>query len=208
MLDRIYRHNLRNDMSVVLGLAEDIERQADGDLATSAAAIQDKAVSMMANADKERELVHLITETPLPQRLDVVDAIRQQADAARQNYPAATIEADAPDSVTASVIEEFGTAIAELLENAIEHCDRQPQVTITVERTPELVTVRVADNGPAIPDQERSVLQTQGDIDELSHGSGIGLWFVYWVVRLSDGRLSFDANEPRGNVVTLEFDRQ
>ncbi|MFA9518229.1 ATP-binding protein [Halopenitus sp. H-Gu1] len=71
----------------------------------------------------------------------------------------------------------------------------------------ESVTIRIADDGPGIPEQDRRILTDDHDIDALYHGSGIGLWYVYWVVKLSGGRLDFEENEPRGSIVVIELDR-
>jgi signal transduction histidine kinase len=65
------------------------------------------------------------------------------------------------------------------------------------------VVVRIADDGPGIPDIERRSLHLDEDIDQLHHSSGLGLLFVSWVVRLSDGTLGIETKEPRGSVITL-----
>ncbi len=205
VLDRILRHNLRNDMSVILGYVEQIEAAADTDIAADASVVRERVQSILSKADTEREIVRLIAENQHPRAMDVTTALEDRVAAARQTWPAATIDVEAPDEATAVVIDDFDEAITELLQNAIEHCDRDPVVTVVVTVESDSVTVRVADNGPGIPEQERNILTGQGDIDSLYHGSGIGLWFVYWFVQLSDGRLRFETNEPRGSVVVLEF---
>jgi len=67
-----------------------------------------------------------------------------------------------------------------------------------------VVRLAVADNGPGIPDHEYEVL-TKGEETALEHGSGLGLWLVFWVVEKSGGELTFGENEPRGAVVTMEL---
>jgi len=39
--------------------------------------------------------------------------------------------------------------------------------------------------------------------NQLEHGSGLGLWAVYWGVTQIGGRLSISDNDPRGSVVTV-----
>jgi len=41
--------------------------------------------------------------------------------------------------------------------------------------------VRVGDNGSGIPEHERRTL-AGADETPLRHGSGVGLWLVYWLV--------------------------
>ncbi|MGM0605952.1 MAG: PAS domain-containing sensor histidine kinase [Halobacteriota archaeon] len=207
VFDRILRHNLRNDMSVVLGHAENIEAASDGELANYAALIRRKGESLLEMADKERAIVRLITDHPHPRPIDVTAAVRTAVSDATKQWPTASISVTAPDQVCVAAIADLDGAIAEVLENAIVHCDRTLTIEVVVETTDESAIVRIADNGPGIPDQDRSVLRSHSDIDSLYHGSGIGLWYVSWVLTLSAGRLSFEANEPRGSVVVLELDR-
>jgi len=80
-------------------------------------------------------------------------------------------------------------------------------VTVGVEPGPETVTVRVADDGPKIPEEESGVLTGGESLGPLYHGSGLGLWLINWIVKRSDGTLEFSENQPRGNVVTIELTR-
>lgn len=60
----------------------------------------------------------------------------------------------------------------------------------------------VADDGPGIPEHEYAVL-SKGTETALEHGSGLGLWLVFWVIDRSGGELAFEDNEPSGTVVTM-----
>ena len=58
-----------------------------------------------------------------------------------------------------------------------------------------------------IPETDRDVLLDTGEIDALSHGTGRDRWLVYWVVRRSNGSLSFHDVDGSGNVVRIELPR-
>jgi signal transduction histidine kinase len=99
-------------------------------------------------------------------------------------------------------------AFHELLENAVEHSDRPtPGVEIEISETDSTVTVCIADDGPGIPPVEQEVFQGNREIDPLHHGSGTGLWLIYWLVKRSDGQLDFEDNDPRGSIVSIELQR-
>ena len=92
-----------------------------------------------------------------------------------------------------------------LLNNAVLHNDKsEPEITVHVEDNGDTAMVRIADNGPGIPEHELDVLE-RGHETELRHSSGLGLWFVHWVVDASNGRLTFDQNSPRGSVVEVHL---
>lgn len=48
-------------------------------------------------------------------------------------------------------------------------------------------------------------MTTDGEINPLKHGTGLGLWFVNQVVRRSNGTLSFDVNDSEGTTVTIRL---
>lgn len=45
------------------------------------------------------------------------------------------------------------------------------------------------------------------EIDPLYHGSGLGLWLIYWIVERSNATVEFDENEPRESMVSVTFRR-
>ena len=100
-------------------------------------------------------------------------------------------------------------AVANVVENAVEHNDSaNPRITIetrpVTENGTEYTELRVADNGPGIPDSETAVLE-RGYETDLEHMSGLGLWTVHWILSNLEGKIRFEANEPRGSVVVLQL---
>jgi hypothetical protein len=63
----------------------------------------------------------------------------------------------------------------------------------------------IADNGPGIPTQERNTIET-GDETPLQHGTGLGLWLVYWAISLLGGDVRIDQSSS-GTRVTLTLPR-
>nr|WP_241768313.1 ATP-binding protein [Haloferax sp. ATB1] len=98
------------------------------------------------------------------------------------------------------------SAIKHLIDNALEHNDRViPEVGVTVDRSatsPDYVEIRIADNGPGVPDAELSVLES-GTETPLQHISGLGLWLVQWIIDRSNGQLRFAENDPRGTIAIV-----
>jgi anti-sigma regulatory factor (Ser/Thr protein kinase) len=97
---------------------------------------------------------------------------------------------------------ELDYAIAELVENAIEHAESTPRVRVDATETDGTVEISIRDNCPPIPAEERYVITDRWEMDDLRHTGGMGLWLVYWVAKRSGGDLSFDTHSD-GNVVTL-----
>lgn len=107
-----------------------------------------------------------------------------------------------PPDARAFTHPELDYAIAELVENALEHAESTPRVRIDVRATDEAIEVSIRDNCPPIPVEERYVITDRWEMDDLRHTGGMGLWLVYWVANRSGGDLTFDTHAD-GNVVTL-----
>ncbi|MFC7137804.1 sensor histidine kinase [Halobaculum litoreum] len=96
--------------------------------------------------------------------------------------------------------------MVELLENAIRHSETDaPHVAVDVRRVDDRIELTVTDDAAPIPPYDAEVLLGDHRMNDVYHSSGLGLWVVYWSVELSDGTISVDATEDRGNriVVTL-----
>jgi len=68
---------------------------------------------------------------------------------------------------------------------------------------PERVDLRVADDGPGVPEYELETL-AQGEETALIHGSGAGLWLIQTAVEDSNGDVRFDSG-PDGTTVRLRL---
>lgn len=205
VLNRVLRHNVRNDLNVVQGRAELIEKRNDGVDERDAATIADVAESLVEQSDKARTLETLMQNHGEHHAIDLVSVIEHELASLGGEYPAVTVEASIPDRQPISAAPSLDTAIANVLENAAKHNDAdEPTLSVTVEERGDEVELTVADNGPGIPDHELNVLDA-GAETKLKHASGLGLWTAVWVLDHSDGDIEFETNEPRGSVVRMTF---
>jgi len=198
VLNRVLRHNLRNQMNVVYGYAS----QLDGDNADIADRIQSKAMRMVNLGDKAREIDRILT-TDDEQRspIDLVELVEIEVERAREAYPGVDIEWSPPDR-TVEVNRTLGPVLRNVLENAAEHNDSdQPEVGVSISVESDTITTRVTDNGPGIPEVEQSVLRREEETP-LEHSSGLGLWLVNWGVRTMGGAITVDC-EDGGTTVTI-----
>ncbi len=208
VLARALRHNLRNDMSVIRGRAEKIRAETDGTTAESADSIVAKSEDFLAVADKQRDIIETLLESPDSRSIDVCSLLQQVTEQIQAEYPDASVTVECPDDAEVTATRRIEQAVEELLTNAITHSDREnPDVGVRVEMDADWLAIEIADDGPRIPEMERQVLGGEEAVGPLYHGSGLGLWLVYWIVRRSGGTLTFEENDPRGNVVRIELPR-
>lgn len=210
ILNRILRHNIRNELTVVKGNLRMLrERTGSGDREYIETAEQ-SSDRIIAFAEKARDIERTFQNTETTETVRVARLIGRAVENTTQAHANAKIDCECGDSITdettVRVVDSqlFEMAITELLQNAIQHSDRErPQVSVRVEADgEERVRVRVIDDGPGIPKLETDVVGSKTET-QLEHSRGLGLWMVQWTATLSSGELAFEQRTPRGTVVTL-----
>jgi PAS domain S-box-containing protein len=205
VLNRVLRHNLRNELTIVqghLGIAED---RVEDDQAEQGLTVAADAVDNLLNTSETARTVERTLGEPETDREAVALAtLLETVTAVEDEHPGADITMDAPSLTLWTNPSVFRSVLRQLLENAIEHNDsNSPSIHVTAERTDTGFEVRVTDDGPGIPDHELNVI-TQGEETALEHGSGLGLWLVKWGVARLGGSISFETGTD-GSTVTLSF---
>lgn len=208
LLSRVIRHNLRNKTNVLMGYADRVKQAVEDEtLEREIETILNITTEVGGLSDSVKQIEE-IAEPTATQRspTDLREVVRSLAADARTKYPAADIEVDAPEELW--VIADTGVryAIDHALRNAVEHNDEEsPSVTVSVVdgETDGQGVVRVADDGPRIPESEIDVLRGDVQTSSTFHGTGVGLWVMQWCVESLGGELSFGENESRGNVVSI-----
>ncbi|PSQ38209.1 hypothetical protein BRD13_07215 [Halobacteriales archaeon SW_5_70_135] len=208
VLNRVLRHNLRNDINVVRGFAEQIARQELGSMSETAAArrIVDRADSLIGVAEKARTVERLLDAGATVERgpVALAELVEERTrEAAAEADRDVRLVVDTPETCrirsNGAVV---GMVCRELFDNAVRHSDRERptvRVSLTVD---ESVRLRVADDGPGIPDEDREAVLS-GDETQLAHGSRLGLWTVRWGVRYLGGELDIRDRSPTGTVVDV-----
>jgi len=190
-----------------LSTLEFLERDLGDDYAEELARIRDHGESLVRMSEQARQASTILERAESFQPADLTPILTRQLERVERQVSDAAVTAELPDCAPVLAVDGIELAFEELLDNAIRHNDSDaPRVRVDTSCTPNgAVNVRIADNGPGIPDDDVEVLTGDRDIDQLFHGSGFGLWLVNWLVDRSRGTLAFEENEPRGSVVEVRL---
>jgi len=96
--------------------------------------------------------------------------------------------------------------VGNVLDNAIRHAKPGGDVTARVTRTDSRIAIRIRDNGPGIPLENRErIFQRFVRFDHHSEGAGLGLPIARWIAEAHGGTLVLESTGPTGScfVVTL-----
>ena len=208
ILDRVLRHNFRNDMNVIRGRAEAIRSTTPETAAEHAVDIVAKSDELLELTEKQRRLTSLIRDDPVTKKTDLEELLEHSISTVTAEYPAATVTTDCPTEAPIHATTEFEQAITELVTNAIVHNDADtPAVAVSAAQTAEVTHIDVADNGPPLPEVERNILTEKLQETPLYHGSGLGLWLVRLIVSQMGGTIYLNRNDSGGNTVRIELPR-
>ncbi|WP_435184829.1 PAS domain S-box protein [Halobellus sp. EA9] len=204
VMHRVLRHNLRNDINVVLALAQQLrETIEDERLFDHATTLERNAQDIASLSEKAKEIERVIGQRgDETAAVDAAAHLRETVASFRESHPEASLELDVPEPLWVRANSDLKRAFQELIENAIEHNDGDaPRLRIDAERgDADLIRLRFSDDGPGIADTEWGVVTGKTNITQLTHGSGLGLWLVRWLVESFGGEIG---REERGDGTTI-----
>ena len=204
----LLRHDMLNSMTVIRGNAERlVEELPEGQPREDAEKIHSRAEGIVDLTNRVRSVLRRITEDGSRELVpyDLAEVTEERAEDAKEVYDA-EVTVEAPEEAYVEADEFLDDVIDNLLTNAVEHNDKEePRVDITVERGEETTVLRVADNGPGIPDRMKEAVFGQGEKGRSSGGVGFGLYFVESMVSEYGGDVRVEDNEPEGAVFVIEL---
>lgn len=207
ILDRILRHNVRNQCSVIGGYLSEIEDDVPEGKRSDVEAIREAIDHLVTLSAKATRLSKQVSDDGVPTRqTDVGALVARIADDVAAHHPELTVDVDRPESRTSAVAPEaLDWILEEVLENAVEHNDAStPRVEITVETTADDVVVTIGDNGPGLPPTERELFEETLETP-LQHSQGVGLWIMRILVTQAGGTCELTDTESEGATIRLTF---
>jgi len=206
VLTRVFRHNVRNELTVIQGHAELVRLADDEELTGHGDAIVESAQRLFDHSEKAR-LIEQVLETDSLDEKNVAREARAAVTSLTWEHPDATVDVDLPEEVIVEAHPQIRNAVEELVENAIIHSSpgQQPALSVWLDERDRTVTLYVEDNAGGLADHELRVLQ-DGKETDLEHGSGVGLWLVRWLVEASGAELvAYRVDD--GTLMGIQFQR-
>ncbi len=202
VMNRVLRHNVRNELTVISGHAEILAAELDGGAKSNAETIVEATNRLLNVTESARRIETNREISPELETTDLVPIINDLIAKFEQRYRDATVTTEIPETAIAESLPQIETALWELLENAAEHTGPQPTVDLTVTTGDERIAITITDEGPGLPEDERQVL-ADGKEQPLVHGQGLGLYLSYWIIANLDGTIEIPRSQS-GTAITIE----
>jgi len=196
VLNRILRHNVRNEVNVITGRAElAVSRVDDEETLADLEAVQDAAWELSTISERTQRIKQLLAEEKSePEPLQLNEALRSKLTDVEAETPCATVEFDGcPGEPVVEAAQTFPTAVADIIEQIAVHNDGEVKITVSAttknaDSGGEAVVLQINDDADGLPALDIEAVKA-GEETPLNHAEGLALWCLEWTVTKSDGKL-------------------
>jgi PAS domain-containing protein/two-component sensor histidine kinase len=211
VLNRVLRHNLRNQVGVIEAHTEVVAEEVDGELREHLDAAAESADSLAALGRKAKDAEDLLDRDRSTVEIHLGEFAEEMRADATERWPSATVSLDrAPDATVTGDRAAAAFVVETLVETVIDGASGEsPAVELSVEcgdagdRYP--VLIEVAGEDATIPVQDVQAVRERTETP-LQHGLGVGLWVANWAVTDLGGELAVDTAEGAVVRVGLPFE--
>jgi Signal transduction histidine kinase len=212
LLNRVVRHDIRNDVAVVVGWGDGLRAHVDEAGQDSLDRMLSACEHITSITETVGDFLRVLEEDDDPELhpVDLEGVLINEIEKARSAYDDATItvtQAELDDAPAVRATDLLSSVFRNLLNNAVSHNDKsEPEITVSVETDDDTVSVAVADNGPGVPDTQKDEIFGRGEMGLESSGSGVGLYLVDTLVEMYNGSVELTDNEPTGSIFTVTLE--
>jgi len=209
-------HDLRSPVTRMRGLAETTltgNQSLDDyrDLAGAVVEESDRLVSMINTmleiAETDAGLRPLANES-VDMKEIALDVVELYSSVAQDKKIILSANITEPQLVLSGDRSSLQRDLGNLLDNAIKFTQQGGRVTLSDQSDGQKVTVRIADNGPGIPERDLTYIFDRffrGDQSRSTPGSGLGLSLAQSIVLAHGGSLSVSSEAGQGTKVEVSL---
>lgn len=206
LLNRLLRDKVINSATAIKGHADVLSADHR---AESVEVVGEQADSVIETVENVKYLAE--TGDKSDQTLgsvDVIECLNTEIEAVQERFPNAEFDCETPDEeIRVRATAQLSEVFRHLLTNAAQYSDGQPRVSAAVDLAPNHVTIQIADDGPGLPAEQRSLLEA-GEIAEFDDPTtGFGLNIVRLLIESYEGEIKTAVDET-GTTVSIRLPRE
>ena len=208
VLNQVVRHDIRNNLQIVSVYAEALLEHVPEGGEEYASKILEAARDAVEITESAREVTNVMIQSDVERSpVSLRSVLEGEIDDMRANHDRALVTVDgAIPGATVRADDMLESVFRNLLTNAIKHNDKEiAEVSVSATVSGDDVVVRIADNGPGVPDHRKDEIFSEGEAGLETGGTGLGLYLVETLVERYEGEVSVEDNEPTGAVFVVRL---
>ncbi|MCE5293686.1 MAG: HAMP domain-containing histidine kinase [Chlamydiales bacterium] len=210
-------HELKTPITIIRGFAETLQDNPDLPQTTTVEITEKIVLSCERMTRIIRNLLTLADIENLPLTkiapCDLVELARQCRATIMAVHKKAEVELlydESSDFVVSGDEALLEVAVMNLLDNAAKYAQDQPKITITIDSTPDFITLSVQDNGLGIPESDLERIFQRFYRVNKTHtkkigGSGLGLSIVQTILEKHQGQVTVTSTLGLGSTFSLHL---
>ncbi|MFB6283575.1 MAG: PAS domain S-box protein [Halobacteria archaeon] len=209
LINRILRHDIRNDVQIITARSEFLLEHVDEDMKEMIQDVLDHSNHIIDITDSLRKVMKSVLDSGPSeiQDMNIRPVLLGEESKFTGRNDVEIKLCDIPE-LEVKANDMLDSVFRNLLNNAAEHNDKEePVIELDVEVEDEYVTVKIADNGPGIRDELKEQVFGRSRKGEGSSGTGFGMFLVNRLIGDYDGEVWIEDNEPEGTVVCVTLPR-
>ncbi len=204
-------HEVKNPLTPIALSAQRLKRKYSEQVNDEV--FDDCTKTIIDHVDLIRNLVNEFSSfarfpTASPQPCNLLPIIEETVALYQESYNNIHFEITMPDNIPRMNLDrqQIKQAMINLIENAIAALKEQGRISITLTDDPilKLIQIEIADNGPGIPDEDKTRL-FEPNFSTKKSGMGLGLTIVNTIVDDHGGRIRVQDNQPKGAKFVIEL---
>ncbi len=197
---RIVSHDLKNPLSVISGYVELIKEEYVPEYMDVIEKAVERAFEII---DKARLFSKLGAKRIEEEKtgVDLLEEIKDVSTIILAKYPGKHISLEGAH-MKISVYPLIREVFSNIMDNAFKY--GADNLQIKVEKSKEYIIIRIADDGPGIPDDKKEVIFNAFEALEYG-GSGLGLHIVKMIVDMHKGKVWVEDNKDGGSTFVIKL---
>jgi PAS domain S-box-containing protein len=210
ILNRVLRHDIRNDLNIILGWTNMLEAHVDeaGEEYLDRIAQTGEHIVELTEVAGDLATQFTTDEGPELEAVNVSRVLNEEVEKRREAFEEASIELrnELSPETTVRANTMLSSVFRNLINNAVQHNDSpDPAVEINSSKQDETVVIKIADNGPGIPDSHKAEIFSKARKGLDSEGTGMGLYLVQTLIETFEGDVWVEDNDPEGAIFVVEL---
>jgi len=209
ILNRLTRHDVRNDVSLIVGRASELTDHVDPRGQSILEEIRQSGNHILELTDMIGEALDAMADGQDPLGdVDLEALLGNEVEKATRLHGGAEVTLGSVPEASVKANELLSSVVANLINNGVVYNDKEtPTVRVDAVAEGDTVTIRVADNGTGIPKHRREAVFSERTNGAESAGLGVGLTLAHRLVTQFGGEMSIEDNDPDGTVFLVSLQR-